>query len=76
MPYDREPMDDDEVEDRDAGASEGARRRFTEFECPECNAYNPHDEGFGDGDEILCHYCGQELRARVSDEGRLKLKTI
>jgi hypothetical protein len=68
--YDRDPIDD---EGGEAAAKEGRRRRFTEFECPECNAYNPHD-GFGDGDEILCNYCGQELKARVDDEGRLRLR--
>lgn len=72
MPYDSRSGDDDEVEAQ--GVREGASRRFTDFDCPACNANNPYDDGFGDGDEILCYYCGQEYRVRVSDEGRLKLK--
>jgi len=62
--------DDDDVTPKQAGRS----RKFTEFDCPECNANNPRDEKFGDGDEILCFYCGAEFRVRVNDEGRLQLK--
>jgi hypothetical protein len=62
-------------EDED-GADEGARRRFGDFDCPECAANNPYDDAFGGGDEIRCYYCGQEFRAEVSDSGRLKLKAI
>jgi ribosomal protein S27E len=51
-------------------------RRFTEFDCPACNANNPADEPFGDGDEIRCFYCGQELAVQVSEGGRLKLREI
>jgi hypothetical protein len=76
MPYDRDSIDEDDMAGDDDAAREGAKRRFVEFECPECNAYNPHDDGFGDGDEILCNYCGQELKARVNDEGRLRLKAV
>ncbi|HVE86739.1 MAG TPA: hypothetical protein VND93_27970 [Myxococcales bacterium] len=54
----------------------GANARFKEFDCPSCNANNPNDEGFGDGDELLCNYCGQEYKAKVTEEGRLKLKEI
>ena len=76
MPQDRQ-VDEEEYakEDKDlAGAAAGAKRRFKDFDCPDCNANNPHDESFGDGDEVRCFYCGQEFRAKVSDEGRLKLK--
>ena len=69
MPYDPEDAFDDEEP-----KSGGRRRKFREFDCPECNANNPYDDGFGDGDEVLCHYCGEEFRAAVSDEGRLRLK--
>lgn len=53
-----------------------AGRRWKEFDCPECNANNPVDDTFGDEDEVQCHYCGSEFKARVSDEGRLKLKSF
>ena len=67
-----------DYDDDDEGAfREGGRgRRFTDFDCPECNANNPRDEPFGDGDEILCYYCGAELRARVNEDGRLRLLQV
>jgi hypothetical protein len=57
---------DDEKPDANAGT-------YFEFECPECNAHNPHDEGFKAGSEIMCFYCGVELKVSVSD-GKLKFK--
>jgi hypothetical protein len=70
MPYDPHAFEEDEAEP----SSEGRRRRFREFDCPECNANNPHDDGFGHGEEVLCNYCGAEFKAAVSDEGRLRLR--
>jgi hypothetical protein len=72
MPYDRSYED----EDAPAGAAEGSRRRFQDFDCPDCAANNPYDDGFGDGDEVRCYYCGQEFGVRVSDEGRLRLRAV
>jgi hypothetical protein len=71
-------MPDDPGYDDDAPAREleGAHRRFQDFDCPDCAANNPYDDGFGDADEIRCYYCGQEFRVHVTDEGRLKLKAI
>ena len=68
MPID--PHADDADEPRD----EGRRRKFHELECPECSAVTPLDDGFGDGDEVVCCYCSLEFRAIVSGEGRLKLR--
>jgi transcription elongation factor Elf1 len=68
-----------ELEDDDAQKAEaiaGSNTRFKEFDCPSCNANNPADPPFGDGEEVLCNYCGQEYRVKVSEEGRLKLKEI
>ncbi len=73
MPHDQGFEDDDKSSSPDQ-AGEG--RRFADFDCPECAANNPWDDGFGDGDEIRCYYCGQEFKANVNDEGRLKLKAI
>jgi hypothetical protein len=72
MPYDRRDHFDDEDAPREATA--GRRRRFHEFDCPECSANNPFDDGFGDGDEVLCAYCGEEFKAKVSEEGTLRLR--
>ncbi|MFO0581821.1 MAG: hypothetical protein U0229_06090 [Anaeromyxobacter sp.] len=72
MPYDRTYDDEDEKQP----GGEGAERRFKDFDCPDCSANNPWDDGFGNGDEIRCYYCGQEYRVTVTDEGRLKLKGI
>jgi hypothetical protein len=60
--------------DEDDRGGEGETRRFKDFDCPDCAANNPYDDGFGDGDEVRCYYCGQEFRAAVTDAGRLKLK--
>lgn len=38
---------------------------WTEFDCPECTAHNPWDEGFQDGDRVLCNWCGLSFRVRV-----------
>lgn len=45
-----------------------------EFDCPECDANNPWDEGFGDNSEVRCHYCGQDYRVTVAENGKLKFK--
>ena len=63
----------EEDESRKSGEHLGTRRKFNEFECPTCTAYNPHEE-FGDGEEIRCSYCGLGFKAVVDDEGRLKLR--
>ena len=70
------PLDPNHYEEEkgDPGEKEGRRRTFKDFDCPTCNANNPYDEGFGDGDEVLCYYCGQEYKALVNEEGRLRLR--
>jgi hypothetical protein len=73
MPFDA-GYDEDEVPA--AGAEEGRTRRFGDFDCPDCSANNPWDDGFGHGEEVRCFYCGQEFRVAVSDSGRLRLKVV
>jgi hypothetical protein len=70
------PIDEYEEEDKPEGEDLGRARRFTDFDCPDCNANNPCDDAFGDGEEIRCYYCGQEFRVDVTDSGRLRLKAI
>jgi transcription elongation factor Elf1 len=64
----------DHDHDDEGGGEADATRRFQDFDCPECNANNPYDDGFGDGDEIRCYYCGLEFRVQVTDSGRLRLR--
>ncbi|HTN53190.1 MAG TPA: hypothetical protein VML50_12350 [Anaeromyxobacter sp.] len=71
MPIDHAYEDDDPP-----GGAEGRSRRFKDFDCPDCAANNPYDDGFGHGDEVRCYYCGQEYKAEVNDSGRLKLRAI
>ena len=71
MPYDPHAFDEDDLSDR---ASLDGQRRFKDFDCPACSANNPYDESFGDGDDVLCYYCGQEFRVHVTAEGRLRLR--
>jgi hypothetical protein len=66
---------DEDDEDAPKGTALGARRRFSEFECPTCSANNPFDE-FGNNDEVLCNWCGVQFKALVDDEGTLKLKEL
>jgi transcription elongation factor Elf1 len=49
-------------------------RRWSDFDCPDCNANNPVDESFGNGDEVRCYYCGAGFQVQVNDEGRLRLR--
>lgn len=51
--------------------------RWTEFECPECTANNPWDDGFGHGDELFCAWCGAVLLVKVvpdTDPPRYRLQ--
>lgn len=61
-------------EDEPERGPSGGERRFREFDCPDCDANNPREEIFGDGDEVLCFYCGAEFRVRVREDGRLRLQ--
>jgi transcription elongation factor Elf1 len=63
-----------DLDDDEAGEGAGRRRRFREFDCPECNANNPCDDGFGHGDTVLCNYCGVELAVEVPSEGKPRLR--
>jgi hypothetical protein len=54
-------------------SSLGRLRTFDEFECPTCEAYNPHAD-FGNGDEVVCAYCGIPFTVVVTDEGKLKMR--
>lgn len=47
-----------------------------EFDCPECSANNPWDDGFGDQGEVQCHYCNENFKVTFIERGRLKFKSI
>jgi hypothetical protein len=49
--------------------------QFTEFECPECTAHNPNDNGFSFGDEIFCNWCGAVFSVRKTDD-ELKFRLV
>ncbi len=63
-------------DDDDAKEANPKAKKFFEFDCPSCNANNPWGDGFKDGDEVNCHYCGTTLQARISDEGKLKFREL
>lgn len=52
------------------------KQEWTEFECPNCSANNPYDDGFKAGDEIRCFYCGLEFKVIAKDEDKYKLKEV
>lgn len=64
----------DHHDDEDSKNAPAERKRFKEYECPECSAHNPMDDGVFEGDEVHCFYCGIPLIATVK-EGRLKMTT-
>ncbi|HEX9241239.1 MAG TPA: hypothetical protein VF875_02230 [Anaeromyxobacter sp.] len=68
------PIDQNDDDDKLQGEDLGRERRFQDFDCPECSANNPYDDGIGDGDEVRCFYCGLEFKVQVTDSGRLRLK--
>ncbi len=46
------------------------KKVWTEFECPECTANNPWDDGFTVGEELFCSWCGAVLLVkRQGDDG-------
>lgn len=47
-----------------------------EFDCPDCSANNPYDDGFGDGEELRCHYCGTEFKVLFLDNGKLRFRVV
>ena len=59
------------VED-DEKQEDGSRRN--EFDCPECSANNPYDDGYGNGDEVRCFYCGMEYKVEVNTDGKWKFR--
>ena len=63
--------DDDDEDGKNFGKA--GQKKFTEFECPGCNANNPTDS-FGHKDSVNCNYCGMEWEVRVDDEGKLSFK--
>jgi hypothetical protein len=71
------PIDQYEDEDdKDNKGGDGPTTKFKEFDCPSCNANNPCDPPFGDGEELLCNYCGTEYKVKVTEAGRIKLKEV
>jgi hypothetical protein len=60
--------DDDEKPDEREG-------KFWEFDCPDCNANNPHHDGFAVGGEVLCYYCGTTFKV-VEKGSSFKLKEV
>jgi transcription elongation factor Elf1 len=63
-------------DDDDKPQAQLGKQLFYEFDCPQCNANNPWPDGFKDKDEVSCHYCGTSFEARLSGEGKLKLKEL
>ncbi len=62
-------MDDDDDDHKKK------RKLHDEFDCPECNAHNPVPDGYEDGTEVQCFYCGQDFRA-IASSGKFKFKAL
>ena len=64
------------IDDDDEASGSEERKRYREFDCPDCSANNPMDDGFYAGDEVRCLYCGLLYKAVVGDNGKLRLKEV
>lgn len=60
----------------DESPSQLRSKRFFSFDCPACSANTPMDDGFSDGDELRCSYCGLDFLMRVTEEGTIRLREI
>ena len=70
------PVDQYDDEDETKAEMSSTAGKYKDFDCPSCNANNPCDPPFGDGDELLCNYCGTEYRVKVTDEGKARLREM
>lgn len=68
--------DSDEEEPRIVRSVPLSQIRFYEFDCPNCEANNPMNDGFKNEDEIICLYCGLEFKVKTVSEGRFRLIPI
>ena len=56
--------------------SEGPDQFRPSHENAACNANNPTESPFTEGDQILCNCCGSEYLVRQTDEGKMKLEEL
>lgn len=73
------PVDDEDGKPRLKRNKDGYLRRDDlryEFDCPECSANNPWDDGYADQAELQCHYCGNDFRVTFLEDGKLKFKVV
>ena len=68
MPLQGYDEDDDDDNKKGAGG-----QTWKEFDCPGCNANNPCDPPFSEGDQISCNYCGMDWDVKLRD-GKLRLR--
>lgn len=64
---------DQQYEDEEKTGPESKVKK--DFDCPDCSANNPYDDGIRDGDEVRCYYCGAEFRAQLK-EGKWRFKEL
>jgi transcription elongation factor Elf1 len=62
--------------DDEAERSGDRARRIKEFDCPECNANNPYDDGIAPGDEVRCYYCGSEFEVELTEAGKWRFRSL
>ena len=47
-----------------------------DFDCPDCSANNPYEDGIRVGDEVRCFYCGAEFKVELRQDGRWRFREI
>lgn len=68
-----DPLDHHEDDD---GGSRGKQKVRRDFDCPDCTANNPYDEGVRPGEEVRCFYCGMEYRVEATRDGRVRFRAM
>lgn len=63
-------------EEDERSTETGVLRHFKEFDCPQCDANNPCNDGFESGDEVHCNYCGLSFRVELLESGRLRFREV
>lgn len=68
-------LDADDDEDGAGSVAEKPKKVvYTEFDCPECDANNPLDDGFSAGAVVRCMTCGTDYDVFEAAERKPRLR--
>ncbi len=70
-------LDDDDEEGAGESGMRGGKPKkivYREFDCPECDANNPYDDGFSAGAIVRCMTCGTDYDVFEATERKPRLR--